>query len=79
MTVPEAAVHEDGPPPRAIGGVGRAGEIAIHLPERMPEPRQQAPDQLLGGRVLLSHPGHAGGRHGVDEKAVTTDRLRRGA
>lgn len=69
MLMPEAAVNEHRPLPRAISDVGRAGQIAIGETKPVAEGREHLADDALGcgvGAALVEHapPGRGvgGGR-----------------
>jgi hypothetical protein len=64
--MPEAAVHEHRPTAAPVGDVWAAGEIAVGDAVLDAETTQDASDDELGLRVLLTDARHALGGLGVN-------------
>lgn len=61
VTVPEAAVDEDGDAVAGEDEVGATGEAFVVQPESIAQPAQEAPDPFLRRRILTPDPAHVPG------------------
>src|SRR6185312_4553883 len=68
MSVPEAPMHEDCPPPRAVCEIRRARQILVRGPIAHPETPASLPHQQFGLRATLPDSAHTGRGLGVGDR-----------